>query len=1155
MSISDTTISEKYIPKLQNAENSYYYLKKEIDKLRWKQWLFISLRGLTLWLSTILILTLFWFFFGGILHLPKLLRLILVILFSSCALYSAYIFIVKALISKISVDRMAFRIEQHYPQFQDRLIASMQLWNMLSENKYGYSESLIKMTIEEARAIFEEVDRRKILLNDLKKLKNSVLIMFFCLMPVIFVTGFFPSMVSNSLFAFANPLLDDNLLSNVEIFNVAPGNITIEPGSNIEITAEIKGLLKEDVMLNVDFEDDKSQKMVLTQKDSSLMGSKHYYGSLNNIRKSLNYYISVGEVESTKYHIKVTEKPVIVNLQVDLYYPKYTGIGTQSLSPNYGDISAPVGTKVVIKAETNKNIASASIAFIYPNSESEVKNRLDIYRSRTLNGNFIIKQSGTYYINIIDVDGLTNSGPIRYSINAIQDQPPKIRLIDLEKNITLGGDMKIPLQIEVDDDHGVTGIKLNYEIEEKKEKASINLGSYDGLQNSIKLNYIWNLTPIKLFPDDVVAYYIEATDNDNVSGPNIGRSQVYTARFPSLYEIYKETEAQQQKQESAMEDTLKKQDDTKKAIDDIIKELKSKDQMDWSTKKELEKAIDMQKKIEEEIKSIAQQLEETTKKMEENPLISTELLNKVKEIKDLINEIATDEMKQLMKKLSEALNKSTAMEQQKDLSLASIKQEEIIEKLDRIIDLFKNMKIGQKLEVISNQAKELIKQQADTIDKTEQLIKSSRDDILAKSNELFNRENRIKNQFDQVKKDLDDMADEARSGVSELIKQLSERMSQRKTAEKMNQASMELRNAKPKESLPYQKDALSGLTDFQDDVQTALDMLKGQDTKEAINALREAIQKSLYASYKHEEITKSTANIKGSGENMLPKEKELIDSLAVDQLSLSDSVMKIARKLKDISHKNPAVTPELVWNLEKVANSMQRSAKAMEDKLPSVAEPIQRNSLSMINKAIEDMLDSIDKINSQGTPMATMDDFMEQLRQLADQQSQVNQSTQEAEGQMRKQGTTPSLEDLLEKLAAEQSLIREATERLSEKLDQLKEKMGSLEEIAREMQEVERTLKDGHVDRETIDRQKRILTRLLEYEKSMKTEDFDKKRQATVGRDLIANRPPAELLPDANKVQKQIDTIFSPSLQEKIPLQYREQIKLYFRNLSNSLNK
>jgi hypothetical protein len=1151
--MSDATISGKYIPKPENAEKSYHFLKTEIDKLRWKQWLFISLKGLALWLSSILILTLLWFVFGGVLQLPKLARFVLMILFSLCALYSAYFFLVRTLISKISPERMAFRIEQEHPQFQDRLVAAMQLWRTLTENKYGYSENLIKRIIEEARAIFGEVDKLKIILNDLKRLRNSIFIMLLCLIPIIFIIIFFPIAFNHSLYAFANPLLDDRLISNAEITNVLPGNIIIQPGNNVDITAEIKGLSKDEVFLNIKPQDAEWQKMLLTHKESSLMGNKSYYGNLSNIRQSLDYYVSIGSAESSKYHIKVAEKPVITDLQIDLYYPKYIGMSPQSLVPNFGDISAPVGTKAVIKAESNKDIVSASIVFFGSDNEPETKTRLDIYRSKNMNGGFMIKQSGKYYISITDADGLTNSDPIRWTINAIADQPPKVSITEPGKNITLGSDMNIPLQIDAQDDHGIASLILNYQVEGQEKKTTISLGNYNGRQGDISLKYAWNLMPIQLFPDDVLEYYAEAADADNVTGPNISRSQIWTARFPSLYETFKQTEAEQQKQESDMEDTLKKQDDAKKAVDDIIKELKSKDQMDWSAKKELEKTVEMQKKIEEDMKSITQQVEETTKKMEENPLVSKELLDKVKEIKDLINELATDEMKQLMRKLSDALDKSNASEQQKDLSSVSAKQEEIMEKLNRIIDLFKNMKIGQKLEVIANQAKELVKQQSDTIDKTEQLTKNDKD-IQAKSNELSSRENRIKSQVDQLQTDLNDMAEESKTGLSDMLKQLSERMTKRQTTDKLSKASEQLKNSKPSESLPNQKDALSGLTEFQDDLQATSEMLKGQDTKESISALRDAIQKSLYASYKHEEITKSTSDVKGNVDTMLPKEKETIDSLAGDQLALSDNVANIAKKLKDLSHKNPAITPELVWNLEKVANGMQRSAKAMEDKLPSVAEPIQRSSLAMINKAIDDMLNSIDKINSQASPMSSMDDFMEQLRQLADQQSQLNQGTQDAESQMRKQGTTPSLQDLLERLAAEQSLIREASERLSEKLDQLKDKMGSLEETAKEMQEVEKTLKDGYVDRETIDRQKRILTRMLEYEKSMKKEDFDKKREAKTGRDLVAERPSTALPVDATKMRKQLDTMFAPSVQEKLPLQYREQIKMYFKTLSNSLN-
>ncbi len=142
---------------------------------------------------------------------------------------------------------------------------------------------------------------------------------------------------------------------------------------------------------------------------------------------------------------------------------------------------------------------------------------------------------------------------------------------------------------------------------------------------------------------------------------------------------------------------------------------------------------------------------------------------------------------------------------------------------------------------------------------------------------------------------------------------------------------------------------------------------------------------------------------------------------------------------------------------------------------------------------------------------------------------------------------------MLERLAAEQALIKEATERLATKLEQMAEKMGDLNEVSREMQEVADELRQGMIERQTIEKQRRILTRLLEYEKSMKKQDFDKKREAQVGRDYLVEKPSSELPDDAVKIKKQLDTILTPSLQAKWPLQYREQIKMYYKALSNTI--
>ncbi len=47
-------------------------------------------------------------------------------------------------------------------------------------------------------------------------------------------------------------------------------------------------------------------------------------------------------------------------------------------------------------------------------------------------------------------------------------------------------------------------------------------------------------------------------------------------RYPSLYEIYKKAENEQQEQESSMEEILTQQDDVKKTVDNIIKRTKNK---------------------------------------------------------------------------------------------------------------------------------------------------------------------------------------------------------------------------------------------------------------------------------------------------------------------------------------------------------------------------------------------------------------------------------------------------------------------------------------------------------------------------------------------------------------------------------------------------
>ena len=101
---------------------------------------------------------------------------------------------------------------------------------------------------------------------------------------------------------------------------------------------------------------------------------------------------------------------------------------------------------------------------------------------------------------------------------------------------------------------------------------------------------------------------------------------------------------------------------------------------------------------------------------------------------------------------------------------------------------------------------------------------------------------------------------------------------------------------------------------------------------------------------------------------------------------------------------------------------------------------------------------------------------------------------------MREQGQTPGVEQMMRQLAAQQQLIREATERLAERAEQMAQMLGSLEEVAEDMNEVERSLQQGELDEQVLNRQDQILTRMLDSLKSLQKRDVGKQRKGEVAK-------------------------------------------------------
>ncbi len=177
--------------------------------------------------------------------------------------------------------------------------------------------------------------------------------------------------------------------------------------------------------------------------------------------------------------------------------------------------------------------------------------------------------------------------------------------------------------------------------------------------------------------------------------------------------------------------------------------------------------------------------------------------------------------------------------------------------------------------------------------------------------------------------------------------------------------------------------------------------------------------------------------------------------------------------------------------------------------------------------------------------------FMQRLQQIASAQQTINQMAQQLANN---QGNlSPEQQTQLARIVAEQGRAQKALEDLNNEQKKLPQQdkriLGSLEKILQEMQEVISDMKSGQITPETLKRQERILSRLLDATKSIYERDFEERRESAPGKELSKTSPP-EINPQIlNK--KTFEQIIN-ELKQTYTKDYEELIRKYFLIIQNS---
>lgn len=931
-------------------------------------------------------------------------------------------------------------------------------------------------------------------------------------------------------------------------FTIEPGDIDILYNTPLEVNTSYSGPQAEEIYLTLFNNDPEAEprKIIMGGSNAS------YSTRLKNITQSFTYVISAKPqsmkiediLQSDIYHVNVLIPPKLQDLSIKVIPPKYSGLKVEQNEQNDGNITALVGSRATIKIVTNKVLKKSYLVF--PSGDS-IK---ILSKGKVAEGDLFVKNSDSYKIILEDTEGLVNQDPISYTLSVLPDNPPYVDITEPGTDIEAQLEDIVRLKIDAADDYGLTNLFLKYRYIKQSESADStwhNLSINDFKKGQLKTEVYEYLDFSKFYVgyNDQMEYYAVAVDNDAVGGANISNSPVYNIRFPSLDEVFDEFTEKEEEKIDDLEQMTKDSDNLKEKLEEINRELKRTEKMEWELKKQIENSIEQQKNAQEKIEKIQQEIQEMVDKLDHNSLMNPEVMEKYNELQNLFQEIAPPELLDAMRKLQQALEKENPNQVQKALENFKLNQETFQANLERTLELFKQVQLEQQMDQLVQQAQKLAEKQEE-ISKN---LQDEKNETKDQKENLQNEQGQQQDLLSSLQRNLDKMTQDQQlqkfPKAKDQLEQTSSEINEKNLKNEIQQLQQQLSQQQDQQTLKNSRNLQKSFEQVQQQLSSAQQQLQQQNKQNVQKKMLSAAKKMLQLSQEQERVQKETKDASQLNDDLR--------QMARQQANLQSNLSKIVSDIIQLSKETFYMDNEMNKNLANAASSMQKSMDDLSERRNSQAANEQQQAMEALNKSIDGMQKSMEQLA--GAKSGTgFEQFMEQLKQMAGAQGGLNGETLNfMEGQGNDGQLSSKQQAQRQRLAAQQKAIRDALNEMNEGMGNRSDVLGRLGEMSEQMDEIVKDMLANNINRKTIDRQRQILSRMLDAQKSVREREYSKKRKAEQAKKYTAIDP-GTIKDQEDLAQKKLQEALNKALSEGYHNEYQQLINAYFKQLSSGAN-
>ncbi len=426
--------------------------------------------------------------------------------------------VLKPLVRQPDDDTFALMVEKARPEFRTRLIASLQLTRP-GALEPGAASAVVQAMGQETEDLarplqFSEVAR----LDEFKRYGSWA--------AVVLVAGLmlFAAGGQTSLDLLKRALLATLPVPRKTRVFCLTRQVRLGRGDSVTIEAMARGHIPNSGRLFVrsSFMREREYPMERGKQDPTLFSR-----TVENVQSSFTYYVRLNDGESDRYEVRVIPRPIITRMDCEQIPPPYSKLPQARRA--LGDLSLLAGSRLRFRAEASKDLRSATLRLVGLTNDLPVA--IQPERPRELTGDISIPARGLtgFSVQMTDTEGMESKDAAVYGIEIVPDRVPAVRIVLPDRKEELvTRDATLLLAFQARDDFQIARVRLRYKLVEPEdaEIKAVEMELGTNALAEIRHRFEWKLGELKplLFEGNRLEFWVEAEDNNDVTGPGIGAS-------------------------------------------------------------------------------------------------------------------------------------------------------------------------------------------------------------------------------------------------------------------------------------------------------------------------------------------------------------------------------------------------------------------------------------------------------------------------------------------------------------------------------------------------------------------------------------------------------------------------------------------------------